>query len=150
MQETGLDERILKRDLGRVLLALEQLQDEQISAALTPEPAQPDMTEAEREAALALLKAPDLLERVLADFEACGLIGERTSKLMAYLATVSRKLASPLAVVVQSTSAAGKSALMDAVLAFVPDNRESQIQRHDRAKLILHGRNPPQAQNPGD
>ena len=79
------------------------------------------MSEDEQAAALALLKAPDLLERVLADFEACGLVGERTNKLMAYLATVSRKLAGPLAIVVQSTSAAGKSALMDAVLAFVPD-----------------------------
>ena len=33
---------------------------------------------------------------------------------------MSPKLARPLAVIVQSTSAAGKSALMDAVLAFVP------------------------------
>jgi hypothetical protein len=121
VQETGIDERVLKRDLGRVLLALEQLQDEEIAATLTPEPPPPDMTEDERDAALALLKAPDLLERVLADFEACGLVGESTNKLMAYLATVSRKLAGPLAVVVQSTSAAGKSALMDAALAFVPE-----------------------------
>jgi post-segregation antitoxin (ccd killing protein) len=34
---------------------------------------------------------------------------------------VSRKLAKPLAVIVQSTSAAGKSTLMDAVLAFFPE-----------------------------
>jgi hypothetical protein len=62
-----------------------------------------------------------LLERVLADFEALGLVGERTNKLTAFLASVSRKLSSPLAVVVQSTSAAGKSALMDAVLALAPE-----------------------------
>lgn len=37
-----------------------------------------------------------------------------------YLAAVSRKLDRPLAVIVQSTSAAGKSALQDAVLGFVP------------------------------
>jgi hypothetical protein len=46
--------------------------------------------------------------------------GEAVNCLTGYLAAVSRKLPRPLAVIVQSTSAAGKSALMDAVLAFVP------------------------------
>ena len=48
-------------------------------------------------------------------------MGERTNKFVGYLAAVSRKLDRPLAVVVQSSSAAGKSRLMDAVLAFVPE-----------------------------
>jgi DNA primase len=46
--------------------------------------------------------------------------GEAVNCLVGYLAAVSRKLPRPLAVIVQSTSAAGKSALMDAVLGFVP------------------------------
>ena len=119
-QETGIDERILKADLGRVLLALEGLQDESIQKTLQPEP-QPAMAEAERLAALALLTSPDLPARILADFAACGLVGEETNKLVGYLAAVSRKLDRPLGVVIQSSSAAGKSSLMDAVLAFVPD-----------------------------
>ena len=61
-----------------------------------------------------------MLGRILADFAACGVVGEETNKLAGYLAAVSRKLAQPLAIVVQSTSAAGKTALMEAVLAFVP------------------------------
>jgi DNA primase len=48
-------------------------------------------------------------------------VGEETNKLVGYLAGVSRKLDKPLAVIIQSTSAAGKSALMDAVLAMMPD-----------------------------
>ena len=119
-QETGIAEAILKADLGRVLLALEGLQDESIRATLQPEP-QPQMADAERDAALALLRAPDLPARLLADFAACGLVGEETNKLVGYLAAVSRKLDRPLGVVIQSSSAAGKSSLMDAVLAFVPD-----------------------------
>jgi len=47
-------------------------------------------------------------------------VGEATNKLVGYLAVLSRKLDAPLAVTLQSTSAAGKSVLMDAVLAFVP------------------------------
>lgn len=118
--ETGLDECVLKADLGRLLLAMEQLQDETIAQALVPEPA-PQMDEADQAAALALLKSPDLIERIGADYAACGLVGEATNKLVGYLAAISRKLDKPLGVVIQSSSAAGKSSLMDAVLAFVPE-----------------------------
>jgi len=118
--ETGCDERILKSDLGRVLLSLEQLQDDNITQTLQAAPA-PQMEEAEQQAALALLKSPDLVERILADLKTCGLVGEETNKLVGYLAAVSRKLDKPLGVVIQSSSAAGKSSLMDAVLSFVPE-----------------------------
>ena len=62
-----------------------------------------------------------LPDRILADFTRCGVVGEETNKLVGYLAVVSRKLEEPLAVIVQSSSAAGKSSLMEAVLAFVPE-----------------------------
>lgn len=119
--ELQVKEEILKADLGRVLLRLEQLQADALHKS--EQPAAPEavqMAEAEREAALALLRAPDLVSRILKDFAACGLVGEETNKLVGYLAAVSRKLERPLGVVIQSSSAAGKSSLMDAVLAFVP------------------------------
>lgn len=119
-QETGIEERVLKSDLGRVLLALEQLQDQTLAQALQPAPPV-TMDESAHQAALVLLKSSDLIERILADFAACGLVGEETNKLVGYLAAVSRKLDKPLGVVIQSSSAAGKSSLMDAVLAFVPE-----------------------------
>jgi hypothetical protein len=120
--ELQVGEDILKADLGKVLLKLEQLQEAQIRKAVEPKPVEAvTMSTAEREAALALLKSADLLGRILADFEACGIVGERTNKLMGYLAAVSRKLDTPLAVVLQSSSAAGKSSLMDAVLAMMPE-----------------------------
>jgi hypothetical protein len=118
----GLAEGVVQADLGRVLLQLETVQDEAIRKTLEPAaPATVTLSDAEREAALALLRSPNLMEDILADFEACGVVGERTNKLIGYLAAVSRKLAAPLAVVVQSASAAGKSSLMDAVLAFMPE-----------------------------
>jgi hypothetical protein len=66
------------------------------------------------------LRDPDLIGRICADVERTGVVGEATNALVAYLVAVSRKLDSPLAVIVQSSSAAGKSALMEAVLAMVP------------------------------
>ena len=137
-QETALAEPILKADLGRVLLALEQLQDQTIANVLKPEP-QPQMADADRDAALALLKAPNLIERVLADFAAVGLVGEETNKLVGYLAAVSRKLDKPLGVVIQSSSAAGKSTLMDAVLAFVPEEEKVKYSAMTGQSLFYMG-----------
>jgi DNA primase catalytic core len=119
--DLGVAEDVLKRDLGELLLGLEKRQEEQIASALAPKTTTVAMTETEREEALALLRDPHLLARVAEDFESCGVVGEQTNKLVGYLAAVSRKLEEPLAVVIQSSSAAGKSRLMDAVLAFVPE-----------------------------
>jgi DNA primase catalytic core len=119
--ELELKEEALKRDLGKVLLKLEELQDEAIRRALEPEQTTVSISDAERAEAIELLKDPALLERIVADLEACGLVGEETNKLTGYLAAVSRKLSKPLAVMVQSSSAAGKSALMEAVLALIPE-----------------------------
>ena len=118
--ETLLKPELVKRDLGHVLGKLEELQEARLKAQVEPKKNEPVLSASEREAALGLLRDPDLLGRILADFAACGVVGEETNKLVGYLATVSRKLDNPLAVIVQSTSAAGKSALMEAVLAFVP------------------------------
>lgn len=125
-KELAVRDEVLKTDIGRILLKLEALQEERIKAATKTEPQAPELSEAEERAALELLKSPDLLARILADFEACGVVGERVNKLMGYLAATSRKLDKPLAVVIQSSSAAGKSSLMDAVLAFVPEEERVQ------------------------
>ncbi len=120
-EELALKEDVIKKDLGKVLLKLEELQEAQIRKALEPPEQTPTLSEAEQAAALDLLKDPQLLDRILADFEKSGVVGEETNKLVGYLAAVSRKLDEPLAVIIQSTSAAGKTALMDAILAFMPD-----------------------------
>ena len=119
--ELGVNEDVLKADLGKVLLKLEQLQDQQIRAALAPKDTTVRLSDEETAAALELLKDPKLLDRILEDFRRCGVVGEETNKLVGYLAAVSRKLDEPLAVVIQSSSAAGKSSLMEAVLAFMPE-----------------------------
>ena len=54
---------------------------------------------------MALLRDQNLFDRIVADF---AVVGERTNKLVGYLAAVSRKLDQPLAVIIQSTTPAGK------------------------------------------
>ena len=120
--ELSLEESVIQHDLGRLLLKLEQVIDERARAAEAPSVVPlPAMSAEESAQALAFLRDPKLIERIAGDFERVGLVGEPSNALVAYLACVSRKLASPLAVLIQSTSAAGKSTLMDAVLALAPE-----------------------------
>jgi hypothetical protein len=118
--ELGVPEDVVKRDLGRVLLRLEEAQEELLRRALAPKVQPVKLTEAETAEAMALLRDPHLLDRILADFDRLGIVGEVGNKLVGYIAAISRKLDQPLAVVIQSSSAAGKSSLMEAILALVP------------------------------
>jgi post-segregation antitoxin (ccd killing protein) len=122
--ELGLSEDAMKRELGAVLLKLEALQDALITQArdrASTGPKAPVLSADEEAQALELLRSPDLVGRVVADLHALGVVGEDLNLLAAYLAAVSRKLDTPLAVLIQSSSAAGKSSLMDAVLQLVPE-----------------------------
>ena len=121
-RELALEEEIIKRDLGKVLLKLEELQDS--FALANVEAKKVEISEPDKRKALELLKSPDLLDRILNDFDACGVVGERTNKLVGYLAATSRKLDRPLAIMVQSSSAAGKSSLMEAILRFMPGEEQ--------------------------
>ncbi|VVD34563.1 CHC2 zinc finger domain-containing protein [Paraburkholderia dioscoreae] len=132
--ELRLTDDVVKADLGRVLLKLEMLQ-----AAADAPAAGAQMRADEERAALELLRTPALLERIVTDFAACGVVGEETNKLIGYLAAVSRKLDTPLAVVVQSSSAAGKSSLMDAVLAFVPEEERIKYSAMTGQSLFYMG-----------
>ena len=118
--ELFVEEATVKRDLGRLLLKLEDLQREQIEAALRTETAPVELTLKQRQAAIQYLRSPQLTQRILDDYARCGLVGEETNKLVCYLACVSRLLPKPLALLIQSGSAAGKTSLMDATLHFMP------------------------------
>jgi DNA primase len=137
--ELEVDEELIKNDLGKVLLKLEELQDEHIKQILEPKKKEVEMNEKEKQEALALLKSPDLLDRILRDFEKCGVVGEQTNKLVGYLAAVSRKLKSPLAVLIQSSSAAGKTWLMEAVLAFMPEEERIKYSAMTGQSLFYMG-----------
>jgi DNA primase catalytic core len=120
--ELGQPEEIIKGDVGKVLLALEAEQEKLITAALEPKAAAAvTIDEPARARAMTLLTSADLIERIATDFSRSGVVGERSNALVGYLSAISRKLDRPLALLIQSTSAAGKSSLLDAVLKFVPE-----------------------------
>jgi DNA primase len=137
-RELNVTEDVIRHDLGKVLRKLEELQEQSVAKTLQPT-VKPAMPAEEQHEALGLLKDPHLLDRILADFTRCGVVGEESNKLIGYLAATSRKLDAPLAVMVQSSSAAGKSSLMEAVLAFMPEEDKVQYSAMTGQSLFYMG-----------
>ena len=123
--ELGVPDATLAGDLSALVLALEPVQDAGIRGALQPDTSEatPALTAEAEAAGLALLRDPELATRIVADVDALGVIGEGVNALVGYLAMVSRLLDKPLAILIQSTSAAGKSTLMEALLSLLPEQQ---------------------------
>jgi DNA primase catalytic core len=140
--ELAAKEETIHREVGQLWTVLAELQRERIAKVLAPQEETALMTAEEQAAAMELLRSSRLLERVLEDFEKCGAVGEETNKKVSYLAAVSRMLAKPLAIVVQSSSSAGKSSLMEAVLDFMPEeHRESYTAMTGQALFYMGQKN---------
>lgn len=117
--EAGIGERIeVERDL---MLLLDAIERHHAGGPSEPVPVL-TMTESDRREALALLGRDDLLDVVAADMETLGYVGESVNKKLGYLVAVSRKLPSPLSMVIMSQSGSGKSALADVLeLVIAPE-----------------------------
>ena len=137
--ELGVKEETIHREVGKLWTVLGDLQRQQIKKTLETPEDEAAMTAEEQAAAMNLLRDPRLMERVLADFERCGVVGEETNKTVSYLAAVSRLLDKPLAIVVQSSSAAGKSSLMEAVLDFMPEEQREEYSAMTGQALFYMG-----------
>ncbi len=125
---TGADAEAIQADLARLLDWCEQTWEAQRRAAVAPAASKrPAMTPDEDAAARAFLCASDLLGRIAADYNACGIVGEAAPKLVSYLCAVSRRLDQPLAVLTMAPSAAGKTSLQDGTLAFVPEEERLSL-----------------------
>ena len=137
--ELKIKEDLIRSDTGKLLLKLEEIQDRLIKNTLEPKEKEIKLTPQEEAEALELLRAPNLIQRILKDFEVYGIVGEETNKLVGYLAAVSRKLDAPLAVIVQSSSAAGKTSLMESILAFMPEEERVKYSAMTGQSLFYMG-----------
>ncbi len=136
--ELAIKTDVIKKDLGKLLLKLEEIQqDKQTHAKESDQPV--PLSAQEQKAALMLLQDGNLIELIRQDFNKMGIVGEDSNTLVGYLACVSRKLDRPLAVMIQSSSAAGKSALMEAILALMPEAERTQYSAMTGQSLFYLG-----------
>jgi DNA primase len=124
--ELGVKEELIRFDLGKVVKLLEAVQEQRIAEAREPKVKHVKLTEKETEEALAFWKSAGLFTRIADDYTKCGLVGELTNKIATYIGSTSRLLDRPLAIIIQSSSAAGKSTLMEKTLAFVPEEMKEK------------------------
>lgn len=112
----GADEKIIIGDIEKLLEIAENY-----NPSNEQDPVRQEIPPADKETAMAFLRNPNLFDEILSDFETIGYTGEETNKLLCYVAAISRKMESPLSVMIQSRSAAGKSYLQDTVLSLIPN-----------------------------
>jgi DNA primase catalytic core len=110
---------VIESDVNRLTLAAENYIVQKAAGAVTASAAV--VSDAARAEGLKLGRSADLIGEVQRDLDRLGIIGERTNRLLLYLAMTSRKMDDPLAVQILSSSGAGKSHLQDAVLSLCPD-----------------------------
>ena len=105
---------------GDLLALVEALEKLRASGEAAPAQASPPMSDSERAEALALLRDPQLLDRIAADLELVGYVGEARNKKLAYLIATSRRLPKPLSCIFRAQSGCGKSFLMECVAELMP------------------------------
>ena len=67
-----------------------------------------------------MLRAPDLLERLMHDLQRVGIVGEHALALTIYLQGTSRLLPKPVSSIVQGASSSGKSHVIERVASLFP------------------------------
>ncbi|XDD51144.1 CHC2 zinc finger domain-containing protein [Leptospira sp. WS92.C1] len=136
---TGILEETITGDLKEVFRELEEMLYDHLEKLKKPEAKQVQMSVLERAEAMKVLQDPELVKRILEDFERMGLVGERTNSLLGYLATLTRRTENPLAVIIQSSSSAGKSTLMDSILDLVPGEEKEKYSAMTGQSLFYMG-----------
>ncbi|UNE67088.1 CHC2 zinc finger domain-containing protein [Leptospira interrogans] len=123
---TGELEETINSDLKEVFRESEEALWEKLENRRKPQKEEVTLSPEETGEAIQYLQDPELVTNILLDFERMGLVGESENSLLGYLATITRRTENPLAVIIQSSSSAGKSTLMDAILDLVPGEEKEK------------------------
>jgi len=99
-----------------------------------------EMSEEEKREALEYLRSPNLLDRIAADFEACGMVGNRNQNLLSYLGALSRLTERPFGTLIVSRSGAGKSFLQDMTANMTPEESLLRMTRLTGQSLFYQGK----------
>ena len=101
-----------------------------------------ELTAAQKQAAIAELKKPNLLMRTSQLLQQCGLVGEETNSLIAYLIYGTRKQAVPLHVMFLGTSGSGKTICRNGSASWCRRKINWRSRRSRRTRcIILSSRN---------
>lgn len=99
-----------------------------------------ELSEQEKQQALAYLKDPNLINNISRDIGLAGeVVREETNKMMIYLAAISRKLKKPISLVIFGKSSSGKSYLANAIEKFIPPEDKLILSSSSARAFEYHG-----------
>lgn len=107
--------------------ALENYRLQRIEALQPKQQTLPELTAAQRQAAITELQKPKLLERTSQLIQLSGIVGETTNALIAYLVYTTRKQPVPLHVMFLGSSGSGKTYLQEKIAALIPAEDKLEI-----------------------
>lgn len=127
------------RQTAQIMGHLAALLDQVERASVSEAPRQVALTEPRKQAALKLLRAPDLLDRAAKALDGLGYVGEEATKRLTYLVGTSRLLTKPLSAILMAPSGAGKSDLLDRLTQLLPQESVEFLSRVSPAALYYAG-----------
>lgn len=122
-----INTREISTAIAGLTAALESYRSDRLEAMKPKQPEKKQLTEAERKAAIAYLKSPDLLGRTKQAIGQSGIVGEETNALIAYLIYTSRTRETPLHLLCLGASGTGKTWLQEKVGELIPEEDKLEI-----------------------
>jgi DNA primase catalytic core len=113
--------------IGELTNELEAYRLERIEALQPKKDTRPELTEAQKQAAINELKRENLLQRTGQLIGLSGIVGEETNRLIAYLVYSSRKRQNPLHIMFLGSSGSGKTYLQEKVSELIPEEDKQEI-----------------------
>lgn len=111
----------------QLITELESHRIKKIEALQPKQETKNELTAAARQTAVNELKKPKLLERTGQMIEQCGIVGEETNSLIAYLIYTKRKQEVPLHVMFLGSSGSGKTYLQERISELIPEEDKIEI-----------------------
>jgi DNA primase len=118
---------VVNNTIAELIKSLEDYRLQKIESLQKKSEAQPEMTAAQRQAAITELQKPNLLNRTSEIIALSGIVGETTNSLIAYLVYCTRKQQIPLHVMFLGSSGSGKTYLQEKISELIPDEDKIEI-----------------------
>ncbi len=118
---------VINTVIAELIRSLEDYRLQKIESLQKKPEQQPEMTAAQRQAAITELQKPNLLQRTSEMIALSGIVGETTNSLIAYLVYSTRKQHIPLHVMFLGSSGSGKTYLQEKISELIPDEDKIEI-----------------------
>lgn len=113
--------------ISELIKALESYRLQRIESLQHKPEEKQELTAAQRQAAIAELQKPNLLQRTSQLIALSGIVGETNNSLIAYLVYSTRKQQIPLHVMFLGSSGSGKTYLQEKISELIPDEEKIEI-----------------------